>query len=362
MWGFAALVICVVLMVAGCGAKDAGSVVKGLDKKVGNLTSYSTSGTMVLNTGIEPQEYQVEVWYQKPNYYRIALSSAKKDISQIVLKNDEGVFVLTPHLNKSFRFQSDWPENQGQVYLFQSLVHSISKDDARQFAKEEDSYVFDVQANYSNASLVRQKIWVNQKTFAPQHVEIYDKNNTALVVMNFNDFKFDAEFEKDSFDMQRNMTGGKMVLPTLGQSGTGKSDSKAGASGATGSKQGANGSTSGSTAASKELTIIEPSYVPKGVNKPQMSQTKQGDAQAVLLKYTGAYNYTLMESQPTDKSASFQDGKLLDLGYGFGVLTGTDKKTLVWMYEGTEFRLSSGDLPVDEMVKIAVTVQGQSAK
>lgn len=345
MMGFAALVLALVLVVAGCGARDAGSVVKGLDKKVSNLSSYSTSGTMVLNTGIEPQEYQVEVWYQKPNYYRIALSNAKKDISQIVLKNDEGVFVLTPHLNKSFRFQSEWPENQGQVYLFQSLVQSISADNERQFTKEEDSYVFDVQANYSNASLVHQKIWVNQKTYAPQHVEIYDGSNNALVVMNFNDFVFDKEFEKDSFDMQRNMTGGKIVLPTLGQS-----DGKGTAGG------------NGKTPAAQEVTLIEPSYIPKGVSKPQLSETKLGENKAVVLKYTGAYNYTLMESRPTEKSASFQDGQLIDLGYGFGVLTGTDKKTLLWMYEGTEFRLSSGDLPVGEMVNIAVAVQDQSGK
>lgn len=353
-----ALVICVMMIAAGCGAKDAGSVVKGLDKKAGNLGSYSTSGTMVLNTGIEPQEYQVEVWYQKPNYYRIALSNAKKDISQIVLKNDEGVFVLTPHLNKSFRFQSEWPENQGQVYLFQSLVQSVSADNERQFAKEEDSFVFDVQANYSNASLVRQKIWFNQKTYAPQHVEIYDNNNNALVVMNFNDFEFDKEFEKDSFDMQRNMTGGKIVLPTLGQT-----DSK-GTTGSAGGKSGAGAGAgqAGGTAAAQELTIIEPSYIPKGVGKPQLSETKLGENPAVLLKYTGAYNYTLMETRPTDKSASFQDGQLIDLGYGFGVLTGTDKKTLIWMYEGTEFRLSSGDLPVEEMVNIAVAVQDQSGK
>ena len=32
----------------------------------------------------------------------------QKDQSQIILRNEEGVFVLTPALNKSFRFQSDW--------------------------------------------------------------------------------------------------------------------------------------------------------------------------------------------------------------------------------------------------------------
>lgn len=365
MMGFAVLLISLVLVAGGCGKKDAGSVVKALDKKAGGLESYSTSGTMVLNTGIEPQEYQVEVWYQKPSYYRIALTNAKKDISQIVLKNDDGVFVLTPHLNKSFRFQSEWPENQGQVYLYQSLVQSISLDQERHFTKDGDSYVFDVLANYSNASLARQKIWVNQKTYAPQHVEIYDSSNNALVVMNFNNFEFDKAFEKDSFDMQSNMTGGRITLPTLGKTEGKETANQAGAkdAGKAGASANPSAKTSGTGNADKqELSVIEPDYKPEGVGKPQISETKLGGNQAVLLKYTGSYNYTLIESRPTDRSVSFQEGNLVDLGYGFGVITGGEKKTLIWMYEGVEYRLSSGDLPEEEMVKIAIAIQDQSAK
>lgn len=404
--GFVVVLMSLVLVLAGCGKKDAGAIVKDLDKQVDKLESYTTSGTMTLNTGAEPQEYQVEVSFKKPNYYRISLSNAKKDISQIVLKNDDGVFVLTPHLNKSFRFQSDWPKNQGQVYLYESLVNSINQDKERQFTTDGDSYVFDVLANYSNASLSRQKIWINKKTYAPQTVEIYDGQNNAVVVMNFNDFKFDESFDKDYFDMQRNMTGARMTLPTLGlqedkatadaqagqttgqtegQSGnstgapagsaaggtTGKSGGTAAGSSAatTGKSNGASegsaaGSTAGKTGASAQqaVSVIEPSYTPEGVGRPQASETKLGDNPAVLLKYTGEYNYTLLESRPTDKSVSYQSGDLIDLGYGFGVMTGDEKKTLIWMYEGTEFRLSSGDLPVDDMVDIAISVQGQSGK
>ena len=41
----------------------------------------------------------------------------RKDQSQIILRNEEGVFVLTPALNKSFRFQSDWPQNSSRLFI-----------------------------------------------------------------------------------------------------------------------------------------------------------------------------------------------------------------------------------------------------
>lgn len=394
IWGLSVVLLSVVLALAGCfgGKKDAGAVVKDLDKQVEKLESYTSTGTMTLHTGAEPQEYQVEVSFQKPSYYRISLSNDKKDISQIVLKNDDGVFVLTPHLNKSFRFQSDWPKNQGQVYLYESLVNSINQDKDRQFTTDGDSYVFDVLANYSNSSLSRQKIWINKKSYAPQTVEIYDAQNKPVVVMNFNDFKFNESFEKDYFDMQRNMTSARITLPTMGletqkdtaaaQSGTSAQGAakqgtvpQAGAvqgkaqqgtapvQGSAGAQQpAANAAGTPAVPQSQGISLIEPSYIPGGVGKPQASETTSGDNAAILLKYTGTYNYTLLESRPSDKSVSYQEGELVDLGFSFGVLTGGEKKTLLWMAQGTEFRLSSGDLPVSEMVKIAVSVQGSSGK
>jgi outer membrane lipoprotein-sorting protein len=379
IWGLSVVLLSVVLALAGCfgGKKDAGAVVKDLDKQVEKLESYTSTGTMTLHTGTEPQEYQVEVSFQKPSYYRISLSNDKKDISQIVLKNDDGVFVLTPHLNKSFRFQSDWPKNQGQVYLYESLVNSIDQDKDRQFTTDGDSYVFDVLANYSNSSLSRQKIWINKKSFAPQTVEIYDAQNKPVVVMNFNDFKFNESFEKDYFDMQRNMTSARITLPTMGletqkdtaaaQTGTStQGTTKQGTTpvqGSAGAQQpAANAAGTPAVPQSQGVSLIEPSYIPTGVGKPKASETTLGENAAILLKYTGTYNYTLMESRPSDKSVSYQDGELVDLGYSFGVLTGGEKKTLLWMAQGTEFRLSSGDLPVDEMVQIAISVQGSSGK
>ncbi len=379
IWGLSVVLLSVVLALAGCfgGKKDAGAVVKDLDKQVEKLESYTSTGTMTLHTGTEPQEYQVEVSFQKPSYYRISLSNDKKDISQIVLKNDDGVFVLTPHLNKSFRFQSDWPKNQGQVYLYESLVNSIDQDKDRQFTTDGDSYVFDVLANYSNSSLSRQKIWINKKSFAPQTVEIYDAQNKPVVVMNFNDFKFNETFEKDYFDMQRNMTSARITLPTMGletqkdtaaaQTGTStQGTNKQGTTpvqGSAGAQQpAANAAGTPAVPQSQGVSLIEPSYIPTGVGKPKASETTLGENAAILLKYTGTYNYTLLESRPSDKSVSYQDGELVDLGYSFGVLTGGEKKTLLWMAQGTEFRLSSGDLPVDEMVQIAISVQGSSGK
>src|SRR5690606_24385661 len=91
----AAVAVCIaaMMLLAACGgAKDAAGVVSDIEKLSGKLESYHGEGTMVLGTGQEPQEYAVVVSYQKPEYYRIALTNEENNITQIVLRNDDGVF------------------------------------------------------------------------------------------------------------------------------------------------------------------------------------------------------------------------------------------------------------------------------
>ena len=365
--GMAALAIVIVMAAAACGAKSADQVVADLDQVVSKLESYQGSGKMTLHTGEQPQEYNVEVWYKTPHYYRIALTNAQKDITQIVLRNDEGVFVLTPHLNKMFRFQSDWPEKSGQVYLYQSLVQSIVMDTRRQFAEEKDAYVFDVAANYQNSLLARQKIWLSKKDYAPRHVEVTDDNSKTMVTVDFTHFEFGKKFDKDSFDMERNMATSRLqTLPTgasanvgdLSAGGTGDADAKA--AGSTGS-----GGKAGNTAAAQaEQRIITPQYVPQGVKQQDMKEVKLGEEKAILFRYSGTYNYTLLESTPQARTVTTLPGDIVELGYTLGVLTGDAQglRTLTWTHDGIEFRLTTSDLPQDEMLRIAQSVQGQVGK
>jgi outer membrane lipoprotein-sorting protein len=365
-----AIVMCLAVVVAGCGKKDAGSVVKDLEHVIGKLESYQGVGRMVLQTGQQPQEYQVEVWYQNPHFYRISLTNEQKDITQIVLRNDEGVFVLTPHLKKSFRFQSNWPENQGQVYLYHSLVQSILKDNERQFTTDNESYVFDVVGNYQNDMLARQKIWLDQKSLAPQHIEVSDTNQRVMVMVDFTSFEFGKKFEKDSFDMEHNMMSWNMeTMPTMaGVDGM----LPTGATGANGNTSGGDKNTTttgataskGNTPAAKQQSfgVIEPSYLPQDVVKQDITEMRLGEDPAVLLRYKGKYNFSIMEVRPQAKTVSVLPGDIVDLGFTLGVMTGEDKKTLTWTYDTVEYRLSTADLPVSEMIQIAQSVQDQSGK
>lgn len=390
------MVLVLSALLAACGKKDAAAVVKDLNEVVGEMESYQGAGVMTLHTGDTPQQYKVEVWHQKPSYYRIALTNAKKDVTQIVLRNDEGVFVLTPSQNKSFRFQSNWPDNQGQVYLYETLIRSITGDTTRQFADEKESYVFDVAANYNTHALVRQKIWLNKSDYAPKQVEVSDSNANVVVDVKFDSFKFGTEFEKDAFDMQRNMSaateeGGKTgtdsgVTPaeqtgnesgkepanpqtapepdgavTDGQTGVGGDTEQQGTEGAATGQEGEE-PTLAEPEGADSFGVIQPTYAPEGVQLKDDQILEEAGDYSVMLRYEGIYNYTIFEARPQDRAVSLAPSSVVDLGFTLGMISGDALKTLTWMTDGIEYRITSADLPQNEMVRIATSMQEESGK
>lgn len=338
----------VLLTACGGGGKDAEDVVSDIEKLTGKLESYHGEGKMVLNTGQEPQEYNVVVSYQKPEYYRIALTNEQNKITQIVLRNDEGVFVLTPHINKSFRFKSDWPNNQGQAYLYETLAQSIIHDQDRQFAVEDNAYVFDVLANYQNASLVRQKIWLSKEDYTPQKVVVTDADANEMVTVTFTSFEFDKRFDENWFDMNRNMTSVSILsVPVLAE--TGDESGETAASGADG-----------------EIGIVYPTYLPEGVEERSVTEFRLGERDAVLMRYIGDYDFTIVQAKAREeRMASSSIGTVveLDLGRTVGILIGeNDLRTLMWTHDGVDYQLSTGNLPYEEMVRVAQSMFDQVGK
>lgn len=405
MTWIAAIILSFALVLSACGTKDAESVVKDLDKFLNSMEGYTGTGTMTLHNGQQPQAYQVEVAYQKPESYRIKLTNVEKDITQIVLRNDEGVFVLTPKQNKVFRFQSEWPQKQGQVYLYQTLVSSILLDGSREFTTTEDAYVFDVTAQYNSTSLARQKIWLSQDDYRPLQVEVSDTNATVLVDVKFDTFQFNPSFAENYFATDANMSAGAAIETPEQQAETDSADQESVAPGDEGvgagdltssdeesdeqqaddehnaqapAEEGAaneeEDTERGTDAASEEPTTalpqqttgfvpLVPTHFPVGVNEKDMTDIEYAGSPGLMIRYEGTYNYTLIQTAAKDMATTLVAGDFVDLGYTFGELTtGDDVKTLSWTYNGNMYRLSSADLPEPEMTKIAQSVQAELSK
>ena len=151
-------------MLTGCGKYGKSEIMKDLNKKIKNTKAYYVEGEMEIINNEDTYKYNVKVSYKAKDYYKVSLKNQSNNHEQIILKNDDGVYVLTPSLNKSFKFESEWPYNNSQVYLLQSVVNDINNDKALSFEEKDDRYVFTTSVNYpNNRSLVKQMIYFDKK-------------------------------------------------------------------------------------------------------------------------------------------------------------------------------------------------------
>ena len=319
--------IMLLLALSACGQKSQADVVTALNKKMEEMKGYKAHAKMTLQMGDNPQVYNVEIWHKNPSYYRVNLKNQEKDQSQMILRNDEGVYVLTPALNKSFKFQSEWPEYSSQAYLYESLVKDITEDKAAKFKEVDNQYVFETKTRYQNNKMLPyQQVTLNKKDLAPVSVKVMDSDNNVLVSVEFSDVKFDTSFDKDAFDMEKNMTSAQLEVPVMAE------------------------------VQDQNFSVKYPADI-NGMSLLDEKEVKTDKGQRVVLTYEGEKSFTLIEEKAEVVQAKIVstniNGNPVDLGFTVGAIT---NNMIKWTFEGVNYTLASQNMTSDEMVEVARTV------
>lgn len=198
-------IILICSLVIGCGKSGEKEILKKLTNKIENSKSYQLTGELEMINNEDTYKYLVSVSYKEDEMYRVSLKNQINNHEQIILKNEEGVYVLTPSLNKSFKFQSEWPYNNSQSYLLQTLLNDIKNDKNKEFKKTDDGYVITTKVNYSNnKDLEKQNIFLNNDLNIKE-VHVLDKENKVMIKMKFKDIDFKAVPNSKLFIVKDNM-------------------------------------------------------------------------------------------------------------------------------------------------------------
>ena len=169
------------LCLTGCGSLSDKEIKDNFIKDIESLKSYYMEGSLKLINNDDSYEYDVEVSYQKEDNYKVSLNNKGNNYEQIILKNKEGVYVITPSLNKSFKFQSDWPDNNSQSYLLGSVVNDLKKDNEYKFTQKDSDYIYTVKTNYPNNPKYTKQNIILDKNYNLKKVEVQDDKNISYI-------------------------------------------------------------------------------------------------------------------------------------------------------------------------------------
>lgn len=120
--------------------------------------------------------------------------------------------MLTPTLNKSFKFQSDWPYNNSQSYLLQNILNDIENDDTKEIEQKDNQTIITTTVDYpNNKKLTTQKIYFDKDNKITK-VEVYNSDNIVKIRMTYNNIKINNKFDDEYFKLEKNMNTTKTTI------------------------------------------------------------------------------------------------------------------------------------------------------
>lgn len=233
------------------------------------------------------------------------------------------VIVLTPSLNKSFKFQSEWPYNNSQSYILQNIISDIKNDKSLKFKTTKNGYTITTAVNYpSNKNLKKQTIYIDKKLNIKK-VEVLDSDKRVNIKMNFESIDLKATYNKKYFTLKENM-----VASTVEETET----------------------------TSKIEDIIYPMYMPTNTRLTGQDTVAKENGERIILTFDGDKPFMLVQetvSKNDELTTVLVDGEPLLIADSVAAV---NDYSVNWVSNGIEYYVVSSDLDSQELISVASSI------
>lgn len=318
------LLLLSLVLLTGCGKIDKDKLVNTFKNDVESSKSYIVESKMEIYSAEDTFSYDVKVFYMDDDYFKVDMVNTLSNHEQIILRNNNEVYVVTPSLNKSYKFVSEWPYNSSQSYILNSLVQDIVEDEEIVFEELEDGYSLKVDVNYPNNDELEYEVLFFDKKMNLKNVVVYDTEDIVSIKVDFNKIDYKANLSKEDFSVD------KMIQDNC-----------------------CNGEVDATEETSKIEDIIYPLYVPANTYLKNREFVNTDNGERVILTFNGDKNFVLIE-ETSNMSEEFEIipvyGDPLMLNDTIGALS---TNSLSWSVDNVDYYLTSNDLTTSEIMQIA---------
>ena len=365
------------LFVTGCGSKSEEDLIAKFEKNVSNSKSYTLKGNMEILSNEETFTYSIEANYLQDDFYKVTLVNQTNNHEQIILKNNDGVYVVTRALNKSFKFQSEWPSNSSQSYILSSLVKDIKSDDNKVLEEQDKNYVIKTAVNYpNNSSLTYQKIYFD-KDMNLEKVEVYDKEDIVNIKVVFSSIDLKSGLKEEDFLLEDliDMNAETKEDSTNNENKNNNQEDNTSNNNETNNttEENTTNETSNNTTTNENEnideeceneecdtkssnildSIIYPLYIPSETYLSNSEEIDTDEGNRMILTFAGDKNFVLIEEVASVAS----DFEIIPV-YGDPIMlsdtiAAKSANSMYWTSDNVSYYLTSNDLSTEEMVTIA---------
>jgi outer membrane lipoprotein-sorting protein len=89
------MLLTISFVLTGCFSNNTKNIASKFIKKVDKTKNYYLTGNLEITNNEDTYSYDVNVSYKDDDYFKVSLKNKTNNHEQIILKNDEGVYVQT---------------------------------------------------------------------------------------------------------------------------------------------------------------------------------------------------------------------------------------------------------------------------
>ena len=365
-------------IITGCGIGKK-EPLKEFSKIIEDTNSYYLEGKMDIINNEETYTYDVKVSYKKNDNYMVELNNISNNHKQIILRNSSGVYVITPSLNKSFKFQSDWPYNNSQAYLLSSIVEDLNNDENRIIEEKDGTYIMTSTVNYPNNKKLVKQIVTLDKNYKVKETQVLDEKNNAQIKMNFSKIDLNAKIDDDNFKLNNYVTETNNNNEETKNSNEDTNNKKTQNQDNNTSNNSINNNTNNNTnntdnteekkednnttnneektkSSAKIDDILYPMYLPTNTHLKNQQKMDKDDGQRLILTFEGDSPFILIEETITKSDEHLiipTFGELSEISDTIGVV---NDNSINWYSGNIEYYVASDKMDKQELLEVARSI------
>lgn len=335
---FLGILLLGLFLLSGCGKVSEKDVLKKFEKSVDKAKSYYLEGKLDIVNNEDIFTYDVHVSYKEGDNYKVELINTVNSHEQIILRNNSGVYVISPKINKSFKFQSDWPYNNSQVYLLGPILDDIHSDDAMKIEKDGENFKVIVGANYpNNPKLTHEEIYLD-KDGKPIKVVVLNSDGNNEITMTFDKIDFNKKFDDSYFDLRE--------IIDVQEDNNDNTNT-----------QNDNTSTEEKTKETSSIEdVIYPMYLPVNTYLTNTEKVEKDNGERLILTFDGDNPFMLIE-----ETVSYEKEHLIVPTYGdlelmASTVAVVNDNSVNWIDNNLEYYVVSDKLSKSELLNIARSI------
>ena len=354
------VIISLFFLLCGCG-KESNTILKKWQQKIEKLDSYTLKGTMTINSNEDTFTYSVDASKSKDGFYKVSLINNINNHEQIILKNKDGVFVVTPDLNKSLKFQSDWPNNGSQSYLLDVLLKDVKSDESVHIEQGDKNYI-QCRVNYpNNKTLYSEKIYIKDNLDVSD-VEVLDQDNNVKISLKVDSINYNPRFDEDYFLLETMVKEEDNSTKKNDESTDNKDDKNSNNIEKNNNEidEKSNDNQEEESSSNILKDIVYPLYIPTNTHLNTEDTINTDNGKRAILTFSGDSPFVLIEevSRKYDELEIIPvNGEPILMSDTIGALS---SKSLYWTSNGIDYYLSSNTMSGQELTTIAEGLTGTS--